>query len=63
MKNIKFILFAIVILIAAADMENTTLFMIKSIICFLILVITALRISEQEEKNEIYSRSKFNGSV
>ena len=50
MKNIKFILFAIVILIAAADMENTTLFMIKSIICFMILVITALRISEQDEK-------------
>ena len=59
MKNIKFILFAIVILIAAADMENTTLFMIKSIICFLILVITALRISEQEEKNEINSWSKL----
>ena len=55
MRNIKFILFATVILIAAADMENTTLFMIKSIICFLILVITALRISEQEEKNEINS--------
>ena len=59
MKNIKFILFAIVILIAAADMENTTFFMIKSIVCFLILVITALRISEQEEKNEINSWSKL----
>ena len=59
MRNIKFILFATVILIAAADMENTTLFMIKSIICFLILVITALRISEQEEKNEINSWSKL----
>ena len=59
MKNIKFIFFAIVILIAAADMENTTFFMIKSIVCFLILVITALRISEQEEKNEINSWSKL----
>ena len=59
MRNIKFILFAIVILIAAADSENTTFFMIKSIVCFLILVITALRISEQEEKNEINSWSKL----
>ena len=41
MKKIKFILFAVVILLAAADMENSTLFMIKSIICFLILLAVA----------------------
>ena len=51
MRNIKFILFAIVILIAAADMENTTLFMIKSIVCFLILLAVAvMKAKEWEEK-------------
>ena len=49
MRNIKFILFAIVILIAAADMENTTLFMIKSIVCFLILLAIAVKLSMEEE--------------
>lgn len=49
MRNIKFILFAIVILIAAADMENTTLFMIKSVICLLILLAVAAKL-EKEEK-------------
>ena len=49
MKNIKFILFATVILIAAADMENTTLFMIKSIVCFLILLAIAVKLSKEEK--------------
>ena len=47
MKNIKFLLFAVVILIASADMENTTLFMIKSIICLsILLAITVKKIKE-----------------
>ena len=50
MKNIKFILFAVVILVAAADMENSTLFMIKSIICFLVLIAVATRLTNEEEK-------------
>ena len=50
MKNIKFILFAIVILIASADMENTTLFMIKSVICLLILLAVSARLKKKEEK-------------
>ena len=49
MKNIKFIFFAIVILIAAADMENSSLFIIKSIICFTILLAIAAKL-EKEEK-------------
>ena len=49
MKNIKFILFAVVILLAAADMENSTFFMIKSIICFLILLAVAFKSKEWEE--------------
>ena len=50
MKNIKFLLFAIVILIAAADMENTTLFMIKSVICLsILLAITVKKVKEWEE--------------
>ena len=49
MKNIKFILLAVVILVAAADMENATLFMIKSIVCFLILLAIAVKL-EKEEK-------------
>lgn len=51
MKKIKFMLLSIVILLAAADMENTTLFMIKSIICFLILLAVAIKKArEWEEK-------------
>ena len=50
MRNIKFILFAIVILIAAADMENTTLFMIKSIVCFLILLTVSARLKKEEKE-------------
>ena len=50
MKNIKFLLFAIVILIAAADMEDTTLFMIKSIICFLILIAVAVKKAKEWEE-------------
>ena len=46
MKKIKFILLAIVILIAAADMENTTFFMIKSIICFMILLAVAVKLAK-----------------
>lgn len=47
MKNIKFILLLIVILVASADMENTTLFMIKSIICLsILLAITVKKIKE-----------------
>ena len=49
MKNIKFILFAIVILIAAADMESTKLFMIKSIICFMILLAVAVKLAKEEK--------------
>ncbi len=49
MRNIKFIFFAIVILIAAADMENTTFFMIKSIICFMILLAVAVKLAKEEE--------------
>ena len=50
MRNIKFILLAIVILIAAADMENTTLFMIKSIVCFLILLAVAVKLAKEEKE-------------
>ncbi len=51
MEKIKFMLLSIVILIAAADMESTKLFMIKSIICFLILLIAAIKKArEWEEK-------------
>ena len=50
MRNIKFILFAVVILIAAADMESTTLFTIKSIICFLILLIVAIKKAKEWEE-------------
>ena len=49
MKNIKFILFAVVILISAADMENTTFFMIKSIICFMILIAVAVKLAKEEK--------------
>ena len=50
MKNIKFILLLIVILIASADMENTTLFMIKSVICLsILLAITVKKVKEWEE--------------
>ena len=49
MKNIKFLLFAVVILIAAADTENSSLFIIKSIICFTILIAVAAKL-EKEEK-------------
>ena len=50
MKNIKFMLFAILILIASADMENTTLFMIKSVICLsILLAITVKKVKEWEE--------------
>ena len=50
MKNIKFILFAIVILIAAADTENSSLFIIKSIICLsILLAITVKKVKEWEE--------------
>ena len=49
MKNIKFILFAVVILISAADMESTKLFMIKSIVCFLILLVIALKLAKEEK--------------
>ena len=51
MKNLKFILFAIVILIAAADMESTTLFTIKSIVGFLtLLAVAVLKAKEWEEE-------------
>ena len=50
MKNIKFILFAIVISIAAADMEDTTLFMIKSAICLLILLAVAVKLAKEEKE-------------
>ena len=50
MKNIKFILLLIVILVASADMENTTLFMIKSIICFLILLAVAVKKAKEWEE-------------
>ena len=49
MKNIKFTLLSIVILLAAADMESTTLFMIKSIICLSILLAVAFKSKEWEE--------------
>ena len=49
MKNIKFMLLSIVILLAAADMENMTLFMIKSIICFLVLIAVAVKLSKEEK--------------
>ena len=49
MEKIKFILLLIVILVASADMENTTLFMIKSIVCFLILLAIAVKLSMEEE--------------
>ena len=49
MKNIKFTLLSIVILLAAADSENTTFFMTKSIICFLILITVSAKL-EKEEK-------------
>ena len=51
MRNIKFMLLLIVILVASADMENTTLFMIKSVICLSILLAIAIKLSK-EEKNE-----------
>ena len=50
MKNIKFILLAVVILVAAADMENTTLFIIKSIVCFLILLAVAVKNAKEWEE-------------
>ena len=50
MKNIKFILFAVVILISAADMENTTFFMIKSIICLSILLSVAIKKAKEWEE-------------
>ena len=49
MKNIKFMLLATVILIAAADMENSSFFMIKSIICFLILLAVAVKLAKEEK--------------
>ena len=49
MKNIKFMLLSIVILLAAADMENTTFFMIKSIICLSILLAVAVKLSKEEK--------------
>ena len=52
MKNIKFILLFIVILIASADMENTTLFMIKSVICLLILLAVSEKLAKEEKRNE-----------
>lgn len=58
MKNIKFILFAIVILIAAADIEDTKLFMIKSIVCFLILLVTAMKKAREWEEEYGYTKNK-----
>ena len=50
MKKIKLMLLLIVILVASADMENTTLFMIKSVICLsILLAITVKKINEWEE--------------
>ena len=47
MKNIKFMLLLVVILVASADMENSSLFMIKSIICLsILLAITVKKIKE-----------------
>ena len=50
MKNIKFMLLSIVILLAAADMENTTLFMIKSVICLSILLAVAVKKAKEWEE-------------
>ena len=51
MKNIKFMLLLIIILVASADMENTTLFMIKSVICLsILLAITVKKVNEWEKK-------------
>ena len=50
MRNIKFMLLLIVILVASADMENTTLFMIKSVICLsILLAITVKKAKEWDE--------------
>lgn len=50
MKKIKFMLLSIVILLAAADMESTTLFTIKSIICLSILLAVAVKKAKEWEE-------------
>ena len=50
MRNIKFMLLLIVILVASADMENTKLFMIKSIICLSILLAVAVKKAREWEE-------------
>ena len=50
MKKIKFIMLAVVILVAAADSENTTFFMIKSIICLSILIAVAVKKAKEWEE-------------
>lgn len=49
MKKIKFMLLSIVILLAAADMENSSLFIIKSIICLSILLAVAVKLAKEEK--------------
>ena len=50
MKNIKFMLLSIVILLAAADMENSKLFVLKSIICLSILLAVAVKKAKEWEE-------------
>ena len=50
MKKIKFILLAVIILVAAADMENSSLFIIKSITCVSILLSVAVKKAKEWEE-------------
>ena len=48
-RVIKFLLMSILILIAASDVEDANIFLVKSIVCFTILTFVAAKMIVSEE--------------